>query len=105
MEQRRPKMTNATVQVLDVLINGAGRLYGLKIAQSTGLMTGTVYPILARLERAGWVASYWEDGGPDERGSRRRFYQLTDHGLEQSKAVVAERVKQAHRGFPQTETA
>lgn len=101
-----PKMTNATMDVLDAMLTSTGKLYGLKIAQATKLMTGTVYPILARLEKAGWVASAWEDDeGPDVRGSRRRFYQLTPMGRELSKAALdarAERTSKHTRIDPHT---
>src|SRR5262249_35687979 len=35
--------------------------YGLDMCAATGLPSGTIYPILARLERIGWVESDWED--------------------------------------------
>ena len=56
-------------------------LYGLKIARNAGRKTGSVYPILARLEEAGWVESCWEREERDERGPRRRFYRLSPDGL------------------------
>ena len=40
------------------------------------LPTGTVYPALRRLERAGLVAGTWSEAG----GRRRRVYQLTPAG-------------------------
>lgn len=40
------------------------------------LPTGTIYPALHRLERAGLVTSDWEDGP----GRRRRTYHLTAAG-------------------------
>jgi PadR family transcriptional regulator PadR len=40
------------------------------------LPTGTVYPALHRLERAGLIASSWSQVG----GRRRRTYQLTPAG-------------------------
>ena len=40
------------------------------------LPTGTVYPALHRLERAGLIASDWQTVG----GRRRRAYQLTPSG-------------------------
>lgn len=40
------------------------------------LPTGTVYPALHRLERAGLVQGTWSQGG----GRRRRVYQLTRAG-------------------------
>lgn len=41
------------------------------------LPTGTLYPALHRLERAGLVAADWSQDG----GRRRRVYQLTPAGL------------------------
>lgn len=41
---------------------------------------GTLYPVLYRLERAGYVAIRWET--PD-RGVPRKYYRLTDAGREE----------------------
>lgn len=38
---------------------------------------GTVYPALARCERAGWVEAYLV---PSERGPARKYYRLTASG-------------------------
>ena len=48
------------------------------------LPTGTVYPALHRLERAGLVRSRWSTQG----GRRRRSYELTEAG---SRALAGER--------------
>jgi PadR family transcriptional regulator PadR len=40
------------------------------------LPTGTLYPALRRLERAGYLASEWQTVG----GRKRRTYQLTSSG-------------------------
>jgi PadR family transcriptional regulator PadR len=49
------------------------------------LPTGTVYPALHRLERAGLVAGSWSQGG----GRKRRVYELTPAGRH---ALDSERV-------------
>ena len=42
--------------------------------------SGTLYPLLARLEAAGWFTSEWEDVDPSEVGRpRRRLYKLHRH--------------------------
>jgi hypothetical protein len=42
--------------------------------QATGLASGTLYPLLVRLERAGWVAARWEDiDFTDEAGHGYQF--------------------------------
>lgn len=48
------------------------------------LPTGTVYPALRRLERAGLVHGTWDEAG----GRRRRVYELTPAGR---RALTAER--------------
>jgi len=63
-------------------------LYGLKIARKAGRKTGSVYPILARLEAEGWVESRWERDDRDDRGPRRRFYRLSPDGLTAARALL-----------------
>lgn len=50
------------------------------------LPTGTVYPALRRLERAGWLASEWDVVS----GRKRRTYRLTRAGQQ---ALAAERTE------------
>ncbi|RSM42309.1 PadR family transcriptional regulator [Amycolatopsis balhimycina DSM 5908] len=50
------------------------------------LPTGTVYPALRRLERAGWLASEWDVVS----GRKRRTYRLTGSG---EQALAAERTE------------
>jgi DNA-binding PadR family transcriptional regulator len=77
-----PRMTLQTLRVIKVLFDDpSAHHYGLEIAKSTELPTGTIYPILARLEQAGWVTSDWETIDPTREGRpRRRFYQLNAIG-------------------------
>jgi PadR family transcriptional regulator PadR len=87
-----PRMTLQTLRVLAVLMDEpAGHHYGLEIAKSAGLATGTLYPVLARLERAGWVTSDWEEIDPVAEGRpRRRLYQLTADGERAASRALAE---------------
>ena len=56
-------------------------LSGADIARSIHLSSGTLYPILTRLEQAKWIESRWELGDPRELGRpRRRLYQITALG-------------------------
>lgn len=71
------------------------QLYGLKIAQLAGRKTGVVYPILARLEGAGWVESDWEREERGERGPRRRFYEMTADGHAAARDLLAEQRRAA----------
>jgi PadR family transcriptional regulator, regulatory protein PadR len=85
------RVTNATLDVLETLMGPDDELYGLKIAQNAGRKVGSVYPILARLEEAGWVESSWEREDRDERGARRRFYRFSPQGLEAARNLLTER--------------
>ncbi|TXS50142.1 PadR family transcriptional regulator [Streptomyces sp. t39] len=68
------RMTTPTRMVLQALHAARQPLYGLEIAQQTGLGTGTVYPILKRLECRGFVHSTEESGQHPGRPARR-YYQ------------------------------
>src|SRR5438128_10115046 len=79
-----PRMTLPTQHVLRVLLaDTSSECYGLQIGQEAGLPSGTIHPILARLEHLGWVESRWEDIDTRQEGRpRRRYYQLTKDGAE-----------------------
>jgi DNA-binding PadR family transcriptional regulator len=58
----------------------------------TGLPSGTIYPLLRRLDREGLVSSRWEKPAVARREQRppRRYYQLTAAG-EAMRALALER--------------
>jgi PadR family transcriptional regulator PadR len=80
------RITIQTLQVLQVLLDDpADQHYGLKISERSGLPTGSIYPILARLEAAEWVISNWEDLDESAAGRRRRrYYTLTPDGAQRA---------------------
>jgi PadR family transcriptional regulator, regulatory protein PadR len=84
--QIEPRMTQATLAVLRAFSENPTReMYGLEICAGAGLPTGTVHPILARLEAAGWLQSSWEQVDPHEQGRpRRRYYTLTPRGAQRA---------------------
>ena len=64
---------------------------GTEISKAISVNSGTLYPILARFERAGWLASEWEQVDPQTAGRpRRRFYQLTGVGQRTAYAALAD---------------
>lgn len=87
---RLSRVTGATLDVLRALRAEGDAVWGLKIVRTTGRAPGTVYPILERLERAGWVESVWEsdDARP---GPRRRLYRFTPSGAEAAVDLIVER--------------
>ena len=73
------RMTKPTSAVLDALLE-CDR-YGFDIMDRTGLKSGTLYPILGRLERAGWIVGEWEKTPEDLGRPRRKYYRMTAQGI------------------------
>ena len=85
---REPRLSFQTLRVLDVLLGSAAELSGMDIRRETELATGTLYPILMRLEEAGWLESRWEEVDPHEVGRpRRRLYRATAVGARKARAA------------------
>ena len=90
------RITHATALILQALASGFR--HGFQVMEVTGLASGTVYPVLRRLERERAVESEWED---DEEASaagrpRRRIYRLTPSGHELAERA-AERLAATRR--------
>ncbi|HEY1488749.1 MAG TPA: PadR family transcriptional regulator [Micromonosporaceae bacterium] len=84
-------MTTSVLKVMSALLaDTEADRYGLDMIGDTGLASGTLYPILVRLERAGWVASHWEDIDPIAAGRpARRYYRLTPTGVVGARREIA----------------
>jgi DNA-binding PadR family transcriptional regulator len=92
---RKLRMTLQVQLVLRALLDSpATARYGLELSEAAGLQTGTIHPILARLENAGFITSFWEDQADIEKTDpprpRRRYYRFTDGGAEQARIAIAE---------------
>src|SRR5690242_8216889 len=86
------RMTLPTARVLAAfLADPVAERYGLDLMQATGLASGTLYPILRRLQAADWVEASWEAIDPVVAGRpARRYYRLTAAGVEQGRQALAE---------------
>jgi DNA-binding PadR family transcriptional regulator len=86
-------MTTQTLAVIATLLGAPdSELYGLDLAKRSGLRPGTIYPILDRLLKAGWLERRWEEIDPVAAGRpRRRLYRLTAEG-----APIAREALDAH---------
>ena len=86
-----PRMTLPTQLVLRAMIaDPTHEMYGLELTQAAELASGTVHPILSRLEGCGWVESRWEDVDPKRAGRpRRRYYRLTPDGVQYAVTALA----------------
>jgi DNA-binding PadR family transcriptional regulator len=83
------RVTYPTTLVLHALLEGYH--HGFDIMDATGLPSGTVYPILRRLESEGYARSRWEKEGLARREQRppRRYYELTAAGRSLAREAVA----------------
>ena len=80
-----------------MLANPGREMYGLEIGDAAGLPSGTVHPMLARLEGLGWLDSRWEDIDPTAaRRPARRYYRLTAHGVEAARDALARSYQVRH---------
>jgi PadR family transcriptional regulator, regulatory protein PadR len=90
-EERRGierELKRGSLELIVLHLLAPGEAYGYEIVskltdQTNGALEvtdGTLYPVLYRLERAGYVAVRWET---PERGVPRKYYRLTDEGREE----------------------
>ena len=87
---------NATLVLQAIAL---GHRYGFEMMKRTDLPSGTVYPLLRRLEEQGLVDSAWEEADPSEEGRpRRRYYRATPDG-ERALAASLERIARQQRLF------
>jgi PadR family transcriptional regulator PadR len=86
-----PRITIPTQLVLRALLDDVTReMYGVEISDLAGLRSGTVHPILARLEGMGWITSKWEDIDARVMGRpARRYYRLTADGAVSARSYLA----------------
>lgn len=76
------RMSGPTLKLLKFLLESPqeGRS-GAQISKATSIGSGTLYPLLQRLELAKWIVGEWEAIDPTEAGRpKRRFYTLTPNG-------------------------
>jgi DNA-binding PadR family transcriptional regulator len=98
------QVTIPVLRVLNVFLEQPdGHHYGLELMKSTGLQSGSLYPILARLERMGWLVSSKEEIDPRaEKRPARRYYQITGEGVRNARLAKAElmaQLRQSTGGF------
>jgi len=90
-QDRDVRMSLQTLKVLEAFLdNPTEELSGADVAKRSAIASGTLYPILLRLESAGWFVSKWEAVDPASIGRpRRRLYRLTPSGLTRAGEVFA----------------
>jgi PadR family transcriptional regulator, regulatory protein PadR len=84
--------TKSSVKVLAAFLEKPrDEQYGFGLMKSTGVKSGSLYPMLERLERLGWIESHDECIDEQAEGRpRRRLYRLTGLGERVGRRVVAD---------------
>ena len=94
MDSINPELLRGSLELVVLSTLSSGKKYGYMI-QSTlwessreviEIKAGTLYPILHKLEKEGWVKCHWES----ETGRRRKWYELTAAGRKQLKTQADE---------------
>lgn len=85
---RKINSSPQTQAVLRALLSATdGWHYGYDLSKATGLKSGTLYPILIRLEGHGWLEARWEEA-PQSGKPPRHLYRLTGLGLKEAPALL-----------------
>jgi PadR family transcriptional regulator PadR len=79
------QMRKGVVEYCVLGLLGREPMYGWQLSDAltqSGLIAsiGTLYPLLGRLRDNGWVSTFHQ---PSESGPVRKYYRLTDAGIEQ----------------------
>lgn len=92
MAEKAPRLSHQTLRVLHLFMaQPKEALAGSDIVKHTGMMSGTLYPILMRLERSGWLKSEWEQLDPSAAGRpRKRLYSITGLGYNRTSEALQE---------------
>jgi len=84
----RIRLSKQTLAVLDALLGRAGQWqHGYSLSQSTGIPSGTLYPILMRLEKLHWLETRWEEVKTPGRPPRH-LYRLSGNAREWARQEI-----------------
>jgi PadR family transcriptional regulator PadR len=89
------ELKRGSLELIVLHLLASGEAYGYEIvskltAETNGALEvtdGTLYPVLYRLERAGYVTVRWET---QERGVPRKYYTLTESGRDELSRLTYE---------------
>src|SRR6266511_6306198 len=94
------RMTIAVATVLRTFLDDVAEpRYGYELMRLTDFPSGKLYPILARLQRAGWLIREQEDIDPATAGRpARRLYRLSPDGIQTARHEPAALLEQLQPG-------
>lgn len=85
--KRARKPSPQTAAVLTAL-TGSGWRHGYELSRETGLTSGTLYPLLARLHDGGLLEAEWRPS-PEPGRPPRHAYRLTAAGVEFARSIAS----------------
>lgn len=94
MESINSELLRGSLELMVLSTLSDGKKYGYliqaKLRESSrevvDMKAGTLYPILHKLEKEGWVKCHWEN----ETGRKRKWYELTAAGQKQLRSRADE---------------
>jgi PadR family transcriptional regulator, regulatory protein PadR len=92
------KLTGPLERVLTAfLADPSAPHYGYDLMKAANLPSGTLYPMLARLQQQGLVTSEWQMQAGDAGGRPpRKYYKLTGDGIRVARLELAQSAMAAH---------
>lgn len=91
-QRRNNQLSLHTLRVLRALLdNNCSAKYGFDLTKRLGMLAGTLYPMLHRLEENKWVTRELESIDPAAAGRPARFYYtLTAEGRQAARQILTE---------------
>jgi PadR family transcriptional regulator PadR len=84
------RRTRALVGVaIAIMGDPGGKHWGYELTRKSGVRSGVLYPILARMLDEGWLTDGWEEPGTTGGRPPRRYYELTENGKRELGAILA----------------
>ncbi|MFC7869446.1 PadR family transcriptional regulator [Streptomyces murinus] len=79
-------LTPAAVRIIQTfLTDPTQRFYATELMKAARVGSGSLYPAITRMEKAGWVLSEDEDVDPRKQGRpARRYYSMTGKGVREA---------------------
>ncbi|WP_375204869.1 PadR family transcriptional regulator [Hyphococcus sp.] len=93
-EARKAQLNKGVADMALLLVLRGRAHYGLEILEALngvaglGIADGTIYPLLHRLERQGFIAAEWVTDTPN--GRPRKYYRLTEAGRATLDEMIAD---------------
>lgn len=85
------RKTKKTATVGRAILATDGPIFGYPLMKQTGLRSGTLYPILWRMLKAGWLSDGWDETTIPA----RRYYRVTELGRKEIPKWIGETTVQS----------